>query len=261
MDTLTFYKYHGTGNDFVMIDARGLDSSSFQRDVIARLCHRRFGIGADGLILLKDNQTSDFEMVYFNSDGGESTLCGNGGRCVISLANRLGIIGRETRFKTCDGFHEGRISDDGMVSLKMNPVTEVNQYPPYYYVYTGSPHLVCFVEDVSQFSVVDQGKVLRHDQRFQPTGTNVNFVEESDTGLWIRTYEKGVEDETWSCGTGIVASVIAWMKKNQYVGHHEVNIYTKGGQLSVSLSAHDFEYENIWLKGPAAFVFEGSILV
>ena len=256
---LHFYKYQGTGNDFIIIDNREkIFTAEEQR--IAGLCHRRFGIGADGLMLLESNPGSDFAMRYFNADGKESTMCGNGGRCMAAFAHKLGLAGTHVRFRAIDGMHEAFVDTPSYVRLKMQDVQGLEILGKDGFLNTGSPHYVKWVDHVKELNVVEEGRKIRYHERFKPGGTNVNFIERMDENtLFVRTYERGVEDETLSCGTGVTASAIfAGMEnKNDKVTY---SILTLGGQLTVRYhKAGDNQWTDIWLEGPADFVFEGDI--
>jgi len=257
---LHFYKYQGTGNDFVIIDNReGLVSLS--REQVAFLCHRRFGIGADGLMLLNSNSAYDFEMKYYNSDGGESSMCGNGGRCLVKFAAEMGIVKPAYRFLAIDGEHEASIDENGQVALKMNDVDEVESQNHIHILNTGSPHYVEQTKDVMQLDVFQKGRWIRYSDRFKTEGINVNFVElssEPET-IIVRTYERGVEDETYSCGTGVAAAALVSSPNEN--GEHYLNVKTKGGQLAVRFDKDGKQFRNIWLIGPATKVFEGNIEV
>jgi diaminopimelate epimerase len=266
---LFFDKYQGTGNDFVMIDDRTERFNAKDSALVARLCHRKFGIGADGLILLRTDKDYDFKMVYFNADGKEGSMCGNGGRCIVAFAHQLGILKEKTTFNAVDGLHEASIKEGVMVSLKMKDVDAVEITPSFYFMDTGSPHYVTYVEDVANFDVFGNGRKIRYNDRFKEQGTNVNFVERlSDKHLFVRTYERGVEDETLSCGTGVTACAIAESLSNPTmqgisslgleVGF-EIRIKVMGGELSVAYHKNKNHFTNIYLKGKAEKVFEGSI--
>lgn len=250
-----FYKYHGAGNDFIMIDNREqtYDLSEYQ---INHLCHRRFGIGADGLMLLEQDDTLDFKMRYYNSDGKEGTMCGNGGRCIVAFAKHLGIDKEKYLFSAIDGVHEA-FFEDRMVNLKMTPVENIRQFEDAWFLDTGSPHVVQFVSNIEHFEVSEKGKELRYDERFGSSGSNVNFIEPSGDSLKIRTYERGVEAETYACGTGAVASAI--IAHQQFPDKYHFVLEALGGTLEVRFEKKDKQYCNIWLKGPAQFVFEGAI--
>lgn len=257
---MKFYKYQGTGNDFVMVDQRETQHLTRQdTGKIARLCDRRFGIGADGLILLQKHPDYDFEMIYFNADGRESSMCGNGGRCIVAFAKQLGIITDRARFLAIDGKHEALIRPDGWVELKMVDVPEVESGTDFFYLNTGSPHYVTFVEDVETFDVVGEGRAIRNSARFAEMGTNVNFVQPDTNGITVATYERGVEDETLSCGTGVTAAAIAWYLQAEDKQHTRIPIRAKGGSLEVRLEPAARGFRNIWLCGPAEFVFWGEI--
>ncbi len=259
---LEFYKYQGTGNDFVMIDNRELKVSKNNTKLIKRLCDRRFGVGGDGLILLEkpDVATDDFKMVYFNADGNPSSMCGNGGRCLVAFANYLGIVEKTARFTAIDGPHEARIKE-GIVSLKMQNVTDVNLQEEYSFLDTGSPHHVIFVENVQSENVQQKGSEIRYSELYRENnGTNVNFVQQMNNEvLKVRTYERGVEDETYSCGTGVTAVAIAAYQTGK-IQNKEVKLETPGGSLEVRFEKTDSGFENIWLTGPAVQVFKGEIV-
>jgi len=256
--TVKFYKYQGTGNDFIMIDNRSYGLGK-EREFIERLCHQKFGIGADGLIYLQERTGYDFEMVYFNSDGNESSMCGNGGRCLIQFARYIGVITTHCKFMASDGEHEGQILIDGTVSLKMKDVDALENYNSDYLLNTGSPHYVQFVNGVTNLNVVENARRIRYSDKFAAEGINVNFVErKSERELFVRTYERGVEGETLSCGTGVVASALAFAFKNGIV-IKQVNIETLGGKLKVNFEPSGNGFRNIFLVGPAEKVFEGTL--
>ncbi|MFD2918043.1 diaminopimelate epimerase [Psychroserpens luteus] len=255
---LTFYKYQGTGNDFVMIDNRQQVFDKNNTKHIAFLCDRRFGIGADGLILLENHDTCDFKMVYFNADGNESSMCGNGGRCITAFANFLGVIKNEATFEAIDGLHKATI-DKGLVHLQMQDVNNIEQHKTHVFMDTGSPHHVQMEADLSAFDVKFFGRKIRQGSPYNEKGSNVNFVSKiSEEKFGVRTYERGVEDETLSCGTGVTAVALAM----NYIGETEKNLITlqtEGGDLQVSFEKADKGYQNIWLIGPATQVFKGTI--
>jgi diaminopimelate epimerase len=254
---IPFYKYQGTGNDFVLIDNRTNIFDRERRDIVAQICHRRFGIGADGFILLQNKEGYDFEMVYYNADGNESTMCGNGGRCIVQFAHDLGVIGNTTRFLAVDGPHDAQVKD-GLVHLHMIDVNSVNALDEKtFFLNTGSPHYVKSVSEIEQFPIFEQGKAIRYSEAFAPGGTNVNFMEMQDNTLFVRTYERGVEDETYSCGTGVTAAAIAASKLGASI---PVAVKTLGGNLQVSFSqSGENNYSDIYLIGPAKKVFAGQI--
>jgi diaminopimelate epimerase len=259
--TVEFYKYQGTGNDFVIIDNRQYNLSKNDTKTIKHLCDRRFGIGADGLIFLENSQIEgeDFKMVYFNSDGNESTMCGNGGRCLVSFAHFLNIFKSETLFSAIDGQHEASISN-AIVSLKMQDVSHIETLDDALYLNTGSPHYVTLTMDISNKNIKEDGAAIRYNERFKAEGTNVNFVEPlSSDSYKVRTYERGVEDETLSCGTGVTAVAIA-MHALKKTDKNTVDLKVQGGSLKVSFNANNSLYTNVWLTGPAVQVFKGEIL-
>lgn len=255
--TIPFYKYHGTGNDFVVIDNR---KSAFQlkNEQVKHICHRRFGVGADGLMLLQEKEGLHFEMIYYNANGLPGSMCGNGGRCLVSFAWDLGIRKETYQFLASDGVHEAERDEHGIISLKMNDVNEVRTERHHFILDTGSPHYVNFVNDVMNLDVVQKGRAIRYSKEFAEQGINVNFVEDLGKRIIVRTYERGVEDETWSCGTGATASAL--MAAHNESGFNEVEVQTKGGLLSVEFDRVDeTHFENIWLCGPAKFIFKGEI--
>ena len=253
---LHFYKYQGTGNDFIMIDNRKEHFDPKNQKLIEQLCDRRFGIGADGLILLENHPAYDFNMVYFNSDGRTSSMCGNGGRCIVKFAYDMDVIKDETTFIAIDGEHDAHIKD-GNVYLKMIDVNEVEQNPEFFWMNTGSPHYVQFVNFLDEFPVYAEGYKIRNNDRFKAVGTNVNFVQKiNENTIQVRTYERGVEDETWSCGTGVTAAAIA----SSFSGFRSpVNVITKGGNLIVSFKTDGKKFSDIYLAGPAKQVYSGVV--
>lgn len=255
---IEFYKYQGTGNDFVLIDNRSMALPNADQPLVARLCDRKFGIGADGLMLLQNKAGYDFEMVYFNADGNPSSMCGNGGRCITAFAQKLGVIEADATFLAVDGPHEASVQGD-IVRLKMQDVSSIEQLDNGWFLDTGSPHVVQFVDAVSELDVVQEGRAIRNNDRFQAEGTNVNFVEAAPNNIKVRTYERGVEDETLSCGTGVTACVLASFLAGINNEANHCLIETPGGQLTVSFEQHEEGFRNIWLEGPATFVFHGSI--
>ena len=254
---IQFYKYQGTGNDFIIIDNR-LKTVELKEDQIRDLCNRRYGIGADGLMLLNASSEYDFEMKYYNSDGREGSMCGNGGRCLVKFAYDLGIRKPEYIFNATDGIHEAEIDPDGSVSLKMKDVAEVEVVHGDYVINTGSPHYVKQVRDVMNTDVVKRGQEIRHSDEFEKEGINVNFVQQEEEDLlYVRTYERGVEDETLSCGTGVTAAAIAFYHNEN--GYNNVRVKTRGGMLNVEYDRINDHFENIWLTGPAERVFSGTV--
>lgn len=252
---LEFYKYQGTGNDFVIIDNRSLTFPKNNTKLVAQLCDRKFGVGADGLLLLEPNATAHFTMVYYNADGNESTMCGNGGRCIAHFAHFLGIVGEEVNFEAIDGLHTATI-DGAMVSLKMNDVTKVELLEKAAFLNTGSPHHVALVAKLNEFPVVEVGRSIRN-ERYGTAGANVNFVQGiSNDHFEVRTYERGVEDETLSCGTGVTAVAIAMHAMGE-TSQENIQLDTPGGTLEVSFSRTALGYQEVYLKGPATQVFKG----
>jgi diaminopimelate epimerase len=256
---IQFYKYQGTGNDFVMIDNRQNIFPKNDTKLIENLCDRRFGIGADGLILLENHSTLDFKMVYYNSDGNESSMCGNGGRCLVAFAKQLSVIQDKATFEAIDGLHYATITNEGIVSLQMKDVEDIDVKEDYAFLNTGSPHHVALVDDLQQFDVKNEGAKIRYSDLYGNAGSNVNFVKQLENDIFaVRTYERGVEDETLSCGTGVTAVAIA-MYKTGKTTNNEINLKVEGGSLKVKFDVNDNLFTNVFLIGPATFVFEGTI--
>ncbi len=255
-----FHKYQGTGNDFILIDNREGQYQGITTAQIEKICDRRFGIGADGLMLLNLRNGYDFEMKYFNADGKEGSMCGNGGRCIVRFAYNLGIHRELYKFLAADGPHEAEIDPDGLISLKMKDVKTITKFHGDLLVNTGSPHYIKMVDDVMSVDVFKKGSEIRNSKEFEEEGINVNFVQqtEEEDRIIVRTYERGVEDETFSCGTGVTAAALACYHNEN--GFNEVEVKTLGGTLSVEFDKVDeFKFENIWLCGPATRVYEGDI--
>lgn len=258
MQHLSFSKYQGTGNDFVMIDGRGNDVH-LSIDEIKKICGRRFGVGSDGLIIIKNHADLDFEMDYYNADGSQS-MCGNGGRCAVMYAKQqLGILKPEYRFTAIDGIHTAAIDDNNWVNLQMKNVDEVEVFSRSFVVNTGSPHYVKFVENVRDIDVVEEGRKIRYSEPYKEKGINVNFVETiDDTTIFVRTYERGVENETYSCGTGVTAASL--VSAHNDMGFNRIEVKTLGGNLAVEFDRKGEErFENVWLCGPAEWVFDGGL--
>lgn len=254
---IQFFKYQGTGNDFVMVDNRSLTFPKENELLINKMCDRRFGIGADGLILLEPSDKYDFKMIYFNADGKEGSMCGNGGRCLVAFAKQLGIFINKTTFDAVDGEHYATV-ENGIVSLKMIDVDTINSQDTYTFLDTGSPHHVEFCSEVSKLNVKDVGSTIRYGAPYFKKGTNVNFAEQtSENSFKVRTYERGVEDETLACGTGVTAVAIA-ANKAKLTKSNPVKLEVLGGNLEVSFTVENGIYNNVFLKGPAEFVFEGK---
>jgi diaminopimelate epimerase len=256
---IQFNKYQGTGNDFVIFDNRDKKYDWLTKEQVRFLCDRRFGIGADGLMLLNTHPKYDFEMKYYNSDGNESSMCGNGGRCLTKFAHDVGLILSDYTFLAIDGVHEASINTDGSVALKMNDVDDVKYDRGNFILNTGSPHYVSMANDVMHMDVFKKGRDIRYSHEFKEEGINVNFVEQTDEPdkIIVRTYERGVEDETYSCGTGVTACALVCYHNDN--GFNRVEVQTRGGDLSVEYDKIGDSYKNVWLNGPAVKVFEGTI--
>lgn len=255
-----FCKYQGTGNDFVIVDNRSGEYNDLTEENIRKICERRFGIGGDGFMMMNEKEGYDFEMKYYNADGREGSMCGNGGRCIIQFAYDCDIKKSNYLFLAIDGPHEAAIyPEEGLVSLKMIDVPQIKKYKSDYVLNTGSPHLVQLVDDMKDVDIVKEGRKIRYNKDFAAQGINVNFVEvKDDENLIVITYERGVENETYSCGTGVTASALVFYHNEN--GFNTVDIETLGGNLSVRYTRKpDGSYERIWLKGPAVKVFEGII--
>jgi diaminopimelate epimerase len=254
---LNFYKYQGTGNDFVMIDNRAKTFPKENIKIISHIADRHFGIGADGIILIENDEQFDFKMTYFNADGSE-TFCGNGGRCAVAFAKYLKIIDTETTFIAFDGEHFATIKN-GIISLKMIDVDEIKVTEKSVFAYTGTQHHVELVKDLNEYPVFKKGRKIRNS--YKEPGSNINFVQQIDESTFrVRTYEKGVEDETLACGTGVTAVAIAMHKTNK-TNSNLISLPVEGGILEVSFTEENGVYKNVFLKGPAKFVFKGSIIV
>lgn len=256
---MKFFKYQGAGNDFVLIDNRDQQFDADDTALVARLCDRRFGIGADGLMLLQEKEGYDFEMLYYNADGNLGSMCGNGGRCIVSFAKHLGIINDKTVFLAVDGEHEATISDAAdWVSLKMIDVKHIEKIDEHYVLNTGSPHYVQLVDQLKELDVFHAGRAIRYNDTYRQEGINVNFVEPQNEGYAVRTYERGVEDETLACGTGVTAVALAMALHHNQVGNINTPIKAMGGNLNIRFShLGDGIFENIYLEGSAKLVFEG----
>lgn len=259
---IQFYKYQGTGNDFIILDNRKKEYYNLGEEQVKKLCDRKFGIGADGLMLLDDHAGYDFEMKYYNSDGREGSMCGNGGRCLVKFANYMGINKNSYLFIATDGEHEAQINEDGIVSLRMQNVPAIKEYFGDFILNTGSPHYVQLVRDVMTTDVYKKGRDIRYSKNFEQEGINVNFVEtvDNEDKIIVRTYERGVEDETLSCGTGVTAAALVCYHNDN--GFNRVEVQTLGGNLAVEYDRlMESGFENIWLSGPAEKVFEGEITI
>jgi diaminopimelate epimerase len=256
---IEFYKYQGTGNDFIILDNRTSLYDGLTENQINTMCDRRFGIGADGLMLLGVADGFDFSMKYYNADGKEGSMCGNGGRCLVRFANDMGIIKDSYHFIAVDGPHDASIQPNGNVSLKMQDVSNIEFIENDVVLNTGSPHFIRFVDDVKNTAVYQEGRNIRYNDVYKEKGINVNFVERTGNSIQLRTYERGVEDETLSCGTGATAAAIAFA---QNIGPNKVPVKVQGGELEISFNRiNQHQCDNIWLTGPALFVFKGTFLV
>jgi diaminopimelate epimerase len=256
VSTVHFHKYQATGNDFVIIDNRET-KYSFTNEQIVQICHPKFGIGADGLMLIENHPSFNFHLEYFNSDGSKS-LCGNGCRAAVQFASQLGLVNGKAAFTAFDGAHAAEILPSGNIRLKMGDVKEVKNIGPDFYIHTGSPHFIRFVTDVENYPVFEEGKKIRYSSDFKPGGTNVNFVElRNDNTIFVRTYERGVENETLSCGTGVTAAALAASLKGY---RSPVMIKSLGGDLSVEFkTSQSGTFQDIYLIGPAKMVFKGQL--
>jgi diaminopimelate epimerase len=258
---LKFHKYQGSGNDFILIDNRN-NHFTCDHQAIAQLCDRHFGIGADGLLLLETLEGYDFRMVYYNSDGSSATMCGNGGRCIAAFANRLGLVGTKAHFLAADGPHDAKIeASDGQITqveLSMKDVIPAEVGDHFVILNTGTPHFVRFVEEPDSIDVMTEGAGIRYAPEYAPVGINVDFASHADDQIYVRTYEKGVEAETLSCGTGVTASAIA---ASVFTGRNSYAVTTRGGKLAVSFERNGITFTNIRLSGPATFVYSGEIII
>jgi len=257
-----FYKYQGAGNDFVLIDNRSLNFEYKDNNLVLQLCDRRFGVGGDGLMLLQDHPDYDFEMLYFNADGKLGSMCGNGGRCIVAFAKHLGIIDTETNFLAVDGPHYAKISAAGnWVELQMIDVQDISKDGNAYVLNTGSPHYVDQVTRLAEMDVYATGKAIRNNNTYMKDGINVNFVEDKGDHLFVRTFERGVEDETFACGTGVTAVALAIAKDKAQTGDIKTAVKVLGGDLSIEFNYDGDHFSNIFLCGPAELVFEGDIKI
>lgn len=250
-----FHKYVGAGNDFVMLDFYTHEKTELTQDLIEKICHRRFGIGADGLITIENSGTADFAMRYYNSDGKEGSMCGNGGRCAVRFASDLGIIDNETIFEAIDGMHKAAIAN-GLIELQMQSISEIKKSPFGEFVDTGSPHVLIECNNVEDVDAYNKGKIIRNDAYFSPYGTNVNFYSVNNEDIHLKTFERGVEDVTWACGTGSVAAAIVAHYKGTIKKMKDIKVISKGGVLNVSFDCGT-QYNNVWLKGPAVRIYSG----
>jgi diaminopimelate epimerase len=259
---IQFYKYQGAGNDFVLVDNRQNMVDHNNPALIAKICDRRFGVGGDGMMFLQQKAGYDFEMVYYNADGQPSSMCGNGGRCIVAFAKYLGVIESETNFLAVDGPHYAKISAEGdWVSLQMIDVEQISRDGEAYVLNTGSPHYVLQTDDLKSKNVFHDGQAIRNNATYRQKGINVNFIEPLNGGYFVRTFERGVEDETFACGTGVTAVALAMAKHNQQTGHITTPIKVLGGDLNIRFDYDGKKFTDIFLEGPAKLVFEGNVAV
>ena len=252
-----FYKYQGTGNDFILIDDRN-ERLSLNNEHISKLCSRKFGIGSDGVIVIRDKIGYDFEMIFYNPDGSQS-FCGNGSRCAVLFAYHMGVITRETKFWSTDGEHIANIKDSSIVELKMyDPIVINKKSSSSFFVDTGSPHFVEFRNEIETMDFINECKKIRFNDEYNKEGVNVNFIEKNGSGIKMRTYERGVENETLSCGTGVTAAALVYAN-NEAVKNGEIDVITSGGKLKVRYNKNADQFTDIWLIGPAQYVFKGDM--
>ena len=255
---MKFYKYTGAGNDFILFNDMTGEMPVLSSKQVQFLCDRHFGVGADGVMILKKSKALDFDMEYFNADGSGGTMCGNGGRCLVAFAQKSGIIEKHTKFLASDGVHEAFINQRNIVKLKMIDVDEVKSIGKDFYCYTGSPHYIIFVDDIEVVDVCNEGRKIRYSDTYKNEGTNVNFVKiEENHSISIRTYERGVEDETLSCGTGAVASALV----SAIVKHlaSPIKVLTKGGEVTVWFRFKEEKFSDVFLEGEANAVYKGYL--
>ncbi len=256
---IIFYKYHGTGNDFIILDQLN-EPIDLPSEFIRKICHRRFGIGADGLMIIRPSQKADFKMVYYNADGQEGSMCGNGGRCISHLFfKKYQKEIPEIVFEAVDGLHTAHNLSDDIIKIQMIDVSEINVQNDYLEINTGSPHYVRRIDALESWDVVKEGRKIRYSDRYRENGINVNFMEFSNGNIYIRTYERGVEDETLSCGTGAVACGIAAYLKGFSNGQTKIALNTAGGKLWVEFTAQEDRFVNVHLTGPATHVYTGKL--
>ena len=260
--TLKFDKYQGAGNDFIILNNfDGLFSKLIVHQ-FREMCDRHNGIGADGIILLKPANNVDFEMEYYNSDGKLSSLCGNGARCAVLYAYKNKSIGEKTKFRAIDGIHEAWIKSSEKVKIQINEIKKILKHKESFVINTGSPHYVQIMDNISDLNVKKKGSEIRYSKDFIPEGINVNFLQKrNNSNFLIRTYERGVEDETLACGTGAVAAAIVMHNIGETSGKTNLKIETLGGSLNVNFDYQNSVYKNIFLEGPANYVFSGTYKV
>lgn len=267
MSQIKFYKYHGTGNDFIVIDNRIKIFPVKNYKLVEQLCDRRFGIGADGLLLLNTSKKYDFDMGYYNANGKPGSMCGNGARCIIYFAHKSGIRKKQFVFTAPDGLHESTLvsenkkKNSSLVKVKMSDVNEIKNIGKDLFLDTGSPHYIRFVNDASKIDVFEEGRKIRYSKPFVTNGTNVNFVAVKNNTIFIRTYERGVENETLACGTGVTAAAIAAVATNKINQTSKIKVQALGGTLFVYLKKKESVFEEVYLEGEAQEVYEGSITI
>lgn len=250
-----FSKYQGTGNDFIMIN--NMDKKvSLSQGQIQFLCDRKLGVGADGVILIEPHESADFYVNYFNSDGSQS-FCGNGSRCSVAYSKTQNIFsGNKCSFSAIDGIHKGQILDDRKIKVSMGDVFGVEDVKGDFVLDTGSPHYVQLCDDISNLDILTKAHEIRYNERFSESGINVNFVQNNNGSISMRTYERGVENETLSCGTGVTAVALSMSNRQ---GNQEVKIRTQGGELFVSFHANSDQFTNVSLTGPVVSVYKGLV--
>jgi len=261
MMTISFFKYQGTGNDFILIDNRNnqIQAENLPVSTIQFLCHRQFGIGSDGIMFLENSNQADFRMKFFNPDGSAGMMCGNGGRCIVAFASYLGIIGNTTTFEAPDGLHFAEVHSNGIIKLQMNRVSGIERGDDFFYLNTGAPHHILFENKGLNSDINLEARKIRYSLKYKlQNGTNVNFAWKENAELWLRTYERGVENETLSCGTGVVATAIASSIHFPDI-QSPVQVHTKGGALQVYFTKNEQAIEDIWLSGMAMQVFSGQV--
>ena len=256
---IPFTKYHGTGNDFIIIDDRSEKFDIENVELIESMCSRRFGIGADGLILLREAEGFDFQMVYFNADGNQSSMCGNGGRCIVHFAKSLGVFDEKCSFVAIDGPHEAYINEIGLIKLKMGEVDWISRTDSHHVLNTGSPHYVKVVQNIDVIDIKKEGARIRYSDNYKSNGINVNFLELHNDKICVATYERGVEDETYSCGTGVTAAALVANLVKGSIFQSPIKIETKGGSLKVYFEkSEESVYSDVWLEGMAVQTYEGT---
>jgi diaminopimelate epimerase len=253
-----FYKYQATGNDFILVDNRNHIFPKAAEN-IQFICNRKFGVGSDGLILIEKSAEADFEMVFYNPDASMS-FCGNGSRAAVKFARDLGMVLKDKlSFKAIDGKHLALINGE-QIEIRMNNIEHYVKEANYYFINTGSPHYMEYHQQIDAIDIIKRGREIRYDDKFMPAGTNVNFVEIIDQNtIYVRTYERGVENETLSCGTGVTACALSFALQSGI--KNSCTVKTKGGVLRVKFNKINSGFSNIWLCGPADFVFKGEIKI